>query len=158
MVAEHLTTVPATFTLAARNRAHSLHFGGDDVVFASVGGPAYVMDNDRGRRDGTYAEMCDYLQVIQSLDILHQEGGGPFEPMDLPANTRHLDLYRAQITLLDKNWQTQTLGRARTMDGLDTGALALGLVDGRADRRRQHCSASSTPIRRCSSTFRWPKA
>ena len=34
----------------------------DDVVFASVGGPAYVMDNDRGRRDGTYAEMCDYLQ------------------------------------------------------------------------------------------------
>ena len=45
----------------------------------------------------------------------HQEGGGPFEPMDLPASTRHLDLYRAQITMLDKNWQTQTLGRARTM-------------------------------------------
>ncbi len=127
LVAERLATVPRTFTLAARNRSRSLHLGGDDVVFASVGGPAYVMDNDRGRRDGTYAEMCDYLKVIQSLDILHQEGGGPFEPMDLPANTRHLDLYRAQITLLDKSWQTQTLGRARTMDGLILGALALGL-------------------------------
>ena len=127
LVMERLATVPGQFTLAARNRARSLALGGDDVVFASVGGPAYVMDNDRGRRDGTYAEMCDYLKVIQSLDIIHQEGGGPFEPMDLPANTRHLDLYRAQITLLDKSWQTQTLGRARTMDGLVLGALALEL-------------------------------
>ena len=128
LVAELLKTVPATFTLAARNPARTLYFGGNDTVFASVGGPAYVMDNDRGRRDGSFAEMCDYLRVIQSVDILHQEGGGPFEPMDLPANTRHLDIYRAQITLLDKNWQTQTLGRVRTLDGLMLGALALGMM------------------------------
>lgn len=128
LVMERLRSVPRSFRLAARNPARTLHIGGDEVVFASVGGPAYVMDNDRGRRDGSFAEMCNYLRVIQSLDILHQEGGGPFEPMDLPANTRHLDLYRAQITLLDKNWQTQTLGRARTMDGLMLGALALGLT------------------------------
>ena len=127
LVAERLATVPKHFTLAARNRARSLVIGGDDVVFTSVGGPAYVMDNDKGRRDGSHAEMCDYLRVIQSLDIIHQEGGGPFEPMDLPANTRHLDLYRAQITMLDKSGQTQTLGRARTMDGLVLGALSLGL-------------------------------
>jgi len=128
LVMERLSTVPQSFTLAARNPARSLFIGGDDVIFASVGGPAYVMDNDGGRRDGTHAEMCDYLRVIQSLDIIHQEGGGPFEPMDLPANTRHLDLYRAQITMLDKSWQTQTLGRARTMDGLVLGALSLGLT------------------------------
>ena len=126
LVAQLLATVPATFTLEARNPAHTLAFGGAHTVFASVGGPAYVMDNDRGRRDGTYAEMCDYLRLIQSLNILHQEGGGPFEPLDLPANTRHLDIYHAQITLLDKNWQTQTLGHARTMDGLEMAAIALG--------------------------------
>ena len=80
----------------------------------------------RGRRDGSYAEMCDYLRLIQTLNVIHQEGGGPFEPLDLPANTRHLDIYRAQITLLDKNWQTQTLGRARTMDGIEMAAIALG--------------------------------
>ena len=126
LVAQLLATVPATFTLEARNPARTLTFGGAHSVFASVGGPAYVMDNDRGRRDGTYAEMCDYLRLIQSLNILHQEGGGPFEPLDLPANTRHLDIYHAQITLLDKNWQTQTLGHARTMDGLEMAAIALG--------------------------------
>lgn len=55
MVAERLATVPARFRLAARNPVHDLALGGQDMVFASVGGPAYVMD--------------------------------------LPAATRHLDIY-----------------------------------------------------------------
>jgi trimethylamine---corrinoid protein Co-methyltransferase len=126
LVMQLLATAPKTFTLAVRNPAHMLYLGDTDCIFSAVGGPAYVMDNDRGRRDGTFAEMCDYLKLIQSLNILHQEGGGPFEPLDLPANTRHLDIYKAQITLLDKNWQTQTLGRARTMDGIATAAISFG--------------------------------
>jgi len=135
LVAERLASVPARFTLAARNPAFDLRLGGPDRIYASVGGPAYVMDNDRGRRDGTYAEMCDYLRLVQSLNVLHQEGGGPFEPLDRPANSRHLDIYYAQITLLDKNWQTQTLGHARTMDGLEMAALAYGTtVEGLAER------------------------
>ena len=128
MVAERLQTVPETFTLTARNALKSLRFGGNDCVFTSVGGPAYVMDIDRGRRDGTFAEMCDYLRLIQSLNVIHQEGGGPFEPLDLPANTRHLDITLAQITHLDKSWQTQTLGHARTMDGIEMAALMFGVA------------------------------
>lgn len=135
LVADRLRTVPPTFTLAARNPVHDLHFGGKDVIFSGVGGPAYVMDLDRGRRDGTFAEMCDYMRLQQRLNIIHQEGGGPFEPMDLPANTRHLDIYRAQITLTDKNWQTQSLGHARTMDGIEMAAIALGTTpEGLVDR------------------------
>ncbi len=135
LVMRLLSTVPARFTLEARNPAHNLRIGGNDSVFASVGGPAYVMDNDRGRRDGTFAEMCDYLRLIQSLNVIHQEGGGPFEPLDLPADTRHLDIYYAQITLLDKNWQTQTLGHARTMDGIEMAAIMLGTTpEGLRDR------------------------
>ena len=126
LVVERLATVPARFTLAARNPMKSLRFGGNDCVFTSVGGPAYVMDIDKGRRDGTFAEMCDYLKVIQALNVIQQEGGGPFEPMDLPANTRHLDIYLAQITHLDKSWQTQTLGHRRTMDGIEMAALMFG--------------------------------
>ncbi|KAB2878018.1 MAG: trimethylamine methyltransferase family protein [Albidovulum sp.] len=135
LVEERLRTVPDRFTLYARNPAHDVTIGGDLCVHASVGGPAYVMDNDRGRRDGTFAEMCDYLRLVQVLNVIHQEGGGPFEPMDLPANTRHLDIYRAQIGLLDKTWQGQTLGRARTMDGIAMAAIALGTTpEGLAER------------------------
>jgi trimethylamine--corrinoid protein Co-methyltransferase len=127
MVEERLRTVPKAFRLEARNPARSLDFGSGHVVFASVGGPAFVMDNDRGRREGTFAEMQDYLRLVQALNIIHQEGGGPFEPMDLPANTRHLDIYRAQIGLLSKSWQTQTLGHARTMDGIAMASIMLGV-------------------------------
>jgi trimethylamine--corrinoid protein Co-methyltransferase len=126
LVMDLLSSVPATFTLAARNPAKSLRIGGRDMVFASVGGPAYVMDIDGGRRDGTMAEVCEFLKLIQGINVIQQEGGGPFEPMDLPAATRHLDLYLAQITYLDKSWQTQTLGHARTMDGIEMAAIMFG--------------------------------
>lgn len=126
LVAERLATIPSEFTIEARNPARNLRVGGGFCVNVSVGGPAYVMCNDRGRRDGSFAEMCDFLRLVQGLNVLHQEGGGPFEPMDLPAATRHLDIYHAQIRLLDKSWQTQTLGRARTMDGIEMAAIMLG--------------------------------
>ena len=118
---------PASFTLRARNPEKNVKLGAGHAVFASVGGPAYVMDNDRGRRNGSYAEMCDFLRLVQSLDILHQEGGGGFEAMDLPAASRHLDLFYAQCTLLDKNWLPWTMGRAQTLDAIEMVAISLGL-------------------------------
>lgn len=118
---------PAEFGLRARNPDHNLHVGGNSIVFSSVGGPAFVNDLDRGRRPGTFEEMCDYLRLVQSLNIIHQEGGGCFEPMDLPPESRHLDLYLAQMTLLDKNSQAYALGRARTIDCLEMTCISLGI-------------------------------
>ena len=130
-----LQTVPGEFMLEARNPAKSLRLGGGFCAYASVGGPAYVMCNDKGRRDGSFAEMRDFLRLVQALNVIHQEGGGPFEPLDLPANTRHLDIYHAQIRYLDKSWQTQTLGHARTMDGIEMAAIMLGTTpEGLRDR------------------------
>jgi len=126
LVEENIALAPSEFTLRARNPAHSLQFGGPRIVFNGIGGPAYCSDLDRGRRPGTYAEMCDYLKLIQSLNIIHQEGGGPFEAMDLPPETRHLDLYLAQLRLLDKNCQAYPLGRARTADCIEMNCIALG--------------------------------
>jgi trimethylamine--corrinoid protein Co-methyltransferase len=125
-VGELLASVPPRFTIAARNRAKDLRFGGNDMVFTSVGGPAYVMDIDRGRRDGTFQDMKDFLRICQSLNVIQQESGGPLEPMDLPARTRHLDHYHSVITLLDKSWQLNALGRGRTMDGIHMAALSMG--------------------------------
>ena len=127
LVMEKVALAPDTFGLRARNPARNLEIGGRRIVFSSVGGPAFVSDLDKGRRPGTYAEICDYFKVIQGLNIVHQEGGGCFEAMDLPAESRHLDLYFAQLTLLDKNAQAYALGRDRTLDGLEMTSIALGI-------------------------------
>ena len=125
LVMEKLALAPSSFNLRARNSAHNLTVGGNHILFGSVGGPAFCSDLDKGRRPGTYAEMCDYLRLIQSLNVIHQEGGCPFEAMDLPAETRHLDLYLAQWQLLDKNCQTYALGGERTADSIEMACIAL---------------------------------
>ena len=124
-VMEKLALAPTEFGLRARNPAHNLHVGGKHVFFASVGGPAFCSDLDKGRRPGNYAEMCDYLKLVQSLNIIHQEGGGPFEAMDLPGETRHLDLYLAQHRLTDKNCQSYALGGERSIDSIEMACIAL---------------------------------
>jgi len=126
MVEATVALAPSSFTLRARNPRHNLVIGGRHVAFTSVGGPAFVSDSVRGRRPGTHAEQQDYLRLIQSLGIIHQEGGGPFEAMDLPPETRHLDLCHSLIRLLDKNWQGIALGRDRAADCIEMAAIGLG--------------------------------
>ncbi len=125
LVREKVALAPAEFNLRARNPEHDLTLGANRIVFTSVGGPAFCSDLDKGRRPGSYEEMCDYLRIVQSLNIVHQEGGGAFEAMDLPAQTRHLDLYLAQHRLLDKNCQAYALGRERTIDAIEMACIAL---------------------------------
>lgn len=120
-----IAKAPSSFTLHARNPDKNLQIGDGHAAFTSVGGPVYVMDMDKGRRNGTYEEMCNFLRLIQSLEIIHQEGGGGFEAMDLPATTRHLDRNYAQITLLDKTWVPWTVGRIQAMDAIEMGAIML---------------------------------
>jgi trimethylamine--corrinoid protein Co-methyltransferase len=126
MLQETLARAPSEFTLHARNPAKSFRLGGKHLAFTSVGGPAYCNDLDRGRRRGRYEDACDYLRLVQSLDIIHQEGGGAFEPIELPPETRHLDLYLSQIRLMDKNWQPVALGRDRARDAIAMARIALG--------------------------------
>ncbi len=126
LIGETIALAPAEFTLHARNPARNVTVGGNRILFSSVGGPPYCTDLDRGRRSGTYSEMCDYIRIVQSLNIIHQEGGGPFEPMDLPADTRYLDIYYAETTLLDKTWKPSALGHDRAADAIDMACIALG--------------------------------
>lgn len=125
LVMEKISLAPASVTLHARNPDKNIVLGGNHLTFTSVGGPAYCQDLDRGRRRGTFKEVCDFLKLVQGLDIIHQEGGGPFEAIELPPETRHLDLYLAQARLLDKNWQPIALGRERARDAINMARIAL---------------------------------
>jgi len=126
MVEALVAKAPPEFSLIARNPERNLEIGGRNAIFSSVGGPAYCSDLDRGRRSGTYAEMRDYMKLVQSLNVIHQEGAGGFEALDLPSASRHLDLYYAETTLLDKNWQPWGLGAECVIDALEMVAISLG--------------------------------
>jgi trimethylamine--corrinoid protein Co-methyltransferase len=126
LVEQSVAKAPAEFTLSARNPAYDVKIGGPHMIFAATGGPAFASDLDRGRRAGNYEDMCNYIRVIHRLNVIHQEGGCPIEPTDLPAETRHLDFYRAVIGLTDKTWQCWALGSYRVEDAIEMAAIAFG--------------------------------
>ncbi|TFH50513.1 MAG: methyltransferase, partial [Lysobacterales bacterium] len=127
MVAEYMALAPSMFNIKARNPAKSITVGGNHVNFGPVGGPSFVTDLDRGRRAGTFEEMCDFLKLLQSLDIIHFGGIGSFEPLDLPAETRHLDRNYAAATLHDKIWIANLLGGYRARDALEMQCIVHGI-------------------------------
>jgi len=118
---------PAEFSLHARNPARDVTFGGSNLVFCAVGGPAFVSDLDRGRRPGNSADFRDYVRLIGALDVIHQEGGGPLEPTDLPVETRHLDMYRTLAVELDKTWQCLGFGSVAVSDALSVLEIVRGV-------------------------------
>ena len=122
-----ISTAPTEFELHARNRERNVTFGGANLVFGAVGGPAFVTDIDRGRRAGNFADFVDYVRIIGALDVIHQEGGGPLEPNDLPVETRHLDMYRTFAVELDKTWQCLGFGSRPVDDALEVACLIRGV-------------------------------
>ena len=124
---ELISTAPREFRLHARNPERDVVFGGSHLVFSAVGGPAFVTDIDRGRRPGNYADFVDYVRLIGALDVIHQEGGGPLEPTDLPVATRHLDMYATFAKELDKTWQCLGFGATPVHDAMAIAALVRGV-------------------------------
>lgn len=114
---------PGTFALHAANPERRLEFGADHLVIGAVGGPAFVSDLDRGRRAGNLADFIDYVRLVGALDVIHQEGGGPLEPTDVPVETRHLTMYRTFAVELDKSWQCLGFGATPVEDALSTWEL-----------------------------------
>jgi trimethylamine--corrinoid protein Co-methyltransferase len=135
MIEAEIARAPSSFTILTRDPAKSIVLGEGEVVFSSVGGPAFANDLDRGRRAGNYADMRDYIKLVQSLNVIHQEGGGPIEPTDLPAESRHLDFYEAVLTLTDKSWECWALGGYRVRDAVEMISIAYGIPRDQMDRQ-----------------------
>ena len=130
LVEELITDLPSEFTIHARNPEKTVRMGGNSLVFATVCGPSFVSDIDRGRRAGSKTDMEDFVKLSGSLNIFHQEGGSGLEPLDLPPESRHLDMMYAQITLTDKGWQPNWLNTGkRARDCIEMAKIAMQTDD-----------------------------
>lgn len=124
VIRKHLAGAPASFELHARNADKSVTIGGNHIVFAPVSGPPNIFDLDNGRRPGNYQDQCDLIRLSHMLNALHLGGGSSVEAMDLPADTRHLDFYRAQTVLSDRVWHARAIGRRRVADAIEIVCIA----------------------------------
>src|SRR5262245_8974946 len=127
IVQRSLALAPAAFALTSRNAAHRIELGGDHVNFSLVAGPPFVHDSVQGRRGGNMADYERLIRLAQSFDIIHYIGNQPTVPLELPAETRHLDCYRANIVNSDKVFHCTAIGADRALDGIAMMAIARGI-------------------------------
>lgn len=127
LVMAALKTAPATFPLAGRNRDKQLQIGGNALVFGLVAGPPNVHDCINGRRPGNLADYQNFIRLAHHFNAIHIIGNQVVAPMELPANSRHLDTYRANLTFSDLSFHCTAIGRGRALDGIKMMAIARGI-------------------------------
>ena len=128
LVERALQSAPARFTLTPRNAGRRLVMGGDHINFGLVAGPPNVHDLERGRRAGNFADYCDFVRLAQHFNAIHLLGNQVCAPVDLPANSRHLDTYRANLVYSDRVFHASAIGAGRVRDAAAMLALARGIT------------------------------
>ena len=124
LVLDAIAKAPRCFTLHARNPERWIEFGDNHINFDSVGGPPNASDLDGGRRSGNVEDFRNFVRLAQSLNALQACGGVPVAPIELDAETRHLDCNLAFLTLSDKVWHATGLGRRRMASAIDMLCIA----------------------------------
>jgi trimethylamine--corrinoid protein Co-methyltransferase len=127
MVAAALATAPPSFALTPRNATHRITLGDNHVNFGLVAGPPNVHDCERGRRAGNYRDYCDFIRLAQYFNAIHLIGNQVCAPVELPANSRHLDTYRANLLYSDRVYHCTAIGSGRALDGIRMMAIARGV-------------------------------
>ncbi len=127
IVAEALKSVPSEFTLASRNPDKRIVMGGDHVNFGLVAGPPNVHDCINGRRPGNYVDYCNFIKLAHYFNAVHLLGNQVVAPIEMPANSRHMDAYLANLTYSDLSFHCSSIGRGRALDGINMAAIARGL-------------------------------
>ncbi|MEO8859277.1 MAG: trimethylamine methyltransferase family protein [Burkholderiaceae bacterium] len=127
LVDKALTTTPSLFTLTPRNPGKKVILGGNHINFGLVAGPPNVHDCERGRRNGNYQDYCDFIRLAHYFNAIHMIGNQVCAPIDLPANSRHLDTYRANLVCSDLSYHCTAIGAGRAMDGIRMMAISRGI-------------------------------
>ena len=147
-VMEQVAKAPREFDVQARNPAHSVHIGGDDMVFGSVYGAPFVREGDV-RRDAKMEDFRNFCKLAQSFSAMDSAGGIIVEPEDMPLDSRHLDMVYALQTITDKIYMGNVVSGENARDTL---AMTEILFGGRESIERTPATIS---IINCNSPMRW---
>jgi trimethylamine--corrinoid protein Co-methyltransferase len=128
LVEKALATAPSCFVLEPRNATRRIVMGGNRINFGLVAGPANVHDCERGRRPGNFRDYCDFVRLAQYFNAIHLLGNQVCAPIEMPANSRHLDTYRANLIYSDRVFHCSAIGAGRALDAVRMAAIARGVT------------------------------
>lgn len=119
-------TAPRSFMQQARNPANTVKLGDGSTVLCPVFGPPFIHNLDEGRRYATLEDFHNLVKIHQMLPYLHHSGGVVCEPVDRPANKRHLDMLYAHIRYSDRPFFGALIGAERAEDSVAMAKILFG--------------------------------
>lgn len=126
LLLDAVSKAPSEFTLRARNPAKDIRVGGNNTVFVSTSGTAFVSDYDNGRRPGTLEDVQNLARIVHMCNPIHVLESQITEPQDIPVSHRHLVRGEAIFTLSDKVVAQAAHGRNVATDCLNMAAIVFG--------------------------------
>lgn len=142
LVMQYMSYAPAQFTVTPRNPENRVYVGGNVVNFSMVSGPPNVHDRINGRRMANFADFEKFTKLGQYFNVVNMFGNQTMPPIDLPANTRHLDTYLCMLVNSDKAFNSTPIGVGRAMDAVHMMAIACGI----SVEEMRHAPAMATNI------------
>ena len=138
---------PSEFTLLARNPANNVPIGGRNIVFSPVYGPPFVLDMDRGRRQGTLNDFHELAKLVSMIPHLHHGGGVLCEPNDIPVDERHLDMLLSHIVHHDKGFMGSVVFKDSARDSVTMAEILFGVEAIRKNPALASTVNASSPLR-----------
>jgi trimethylamine--corrinoid protein Co-methyltransferase len=145
---EQVSKAPRSFNVQARNPEHSVHIGGDSMVFGSVYGPPFVREGNV-RRDATMDDFRNFSRLAQAFTSIDSAGGVICEPENTPLDSRHLDMTYALQTLTDKIYMGNVVSGSNARDTLAMTSILFG------GRDAIEATPATISLINCNSPLRW---
>ncbi|MFK7867104.1 MAG: trimethylamine methyltransferase family protein [Alphaproteobacteria bacterium] len=148
-VMEYVSKAPEKFSLTARNPERNVMMGDRYITAALMGSAPNCSDMDHGRRPGNKADFIKLLKLGHSVNAVNVIAGYPVEPIDIPADIRHLEALRLTAIHTDRVFNGYCLGPQRARDAMEIARLANGVSNEEFERNHYIFSVINTnsPLR-----------
>jgi len=128
MLSEALKTVPAKFTLHARNPSLNVTVGEDIVLCPGYGAP-FVQDIDRGRRKATLDDFENFAKLAGMSKSIDLTGGVLVEPNDIPEKRRPAQMVYSSIINSEKCFMGSATGAENARTSIEMARILHGEAD-----------------------------
>jgi trimethylamine---corrinoid protein Co-methyltransferase len=121
-----LKTVPARFTVHARNPRRDVTIGDGGAIFAPAYGAPFIVDADLGKREPTMEDYDNLVKLVHDLPNQDVSGHLLVEPSDVPASTAHLHMLMSHMVHSDKPFIGSAAGQSGARQTIEMAGILFG--------------------------------
>ncbi|NOY07563.1 MAG: trimethylamine methyltransferase [Spirochaetes bacterium] len=121
-----LKTVPAAFTVKARNSEKHIRVGENNFVLAPGYGPPFIIEPSGEMRNANLDDVNRFCKLVQTSRYLDFNSSIVVQPGDVPSSTAHLDILLATILMTDKPLMGSSLSKTTAADSLKLAEIIWG--------------------------------